>query len=266
MVLTIARSTSRPCAEFDITWILNYRILDNINFIPPEFGIMGSFYSEVIEAKVYYDIRLCDFFSIYLWFQLYQLWPKNFEDVKVTKQQKSRSNNHKNIGKNTKNICIDWLWHSCLYGHKENLKKILEEFFDVIKINEIQVNGNTALHLGILGNHLPIVQTLLSKCGKELKLSIRNNDGFNPLDLAILKKNNAIIKLLYKHAKPEISSLACAVETDQPELVEMFRDKLNKPLERQCDLLVPLQRFVDLSKEINSRNTSEERKNECKVM
>ena len=71
----------------------------------------------------------------------------------------------KNSQKDTSETKVDliWLWHSCLYGHKENLKKILLNFSNLIKINETRVNGNTALHLGIFGNHLPVTQILLGK-------------------------------------------------------------------------------------------------------
>ena len=71
----------------------------------------------------------------------------------------------KNSQKDTSETKVDliWLWHSCLYGHKENLKKILLNFSNLIKINETRVNGNTALHLGIFGNHLPVTQILLGR-------------------------------------------------------------------------------------------------------
>ena len=59
----------------------------------------------------------------------------------------------------------------------------------------------------LLTTHSFIITLLLGKFGKELNLSIRNNDGLNPLDLAVVKKNSAIIKLVCKHTKPEVSSL-----------------------------------------------------------
>ena len=79
-----------------------------------------------------------------------------------------------------------------MYGHKENLKKILDKFGQDVKINRTMQDGNTALHLGIFDGHLPIVQILISKYGKDLNLTIRNNDGHNALDLAVIKKSNAI--------------------------------------------------------------------------
>ena len=62
-----------------------------------------------------------------------------------------------------------------------------------------------------------------------------------------------------------MSSFVHAVETDQPEFVQFFREKLKEPLERHTDLLVPIQRFIDLSKEVELKSTTEERRKECKV-
>ena len=59
--------------------------------------------------------------------------------------------------------------------------------------------------------HSFTITLLLGKFGKELNLSIRNNDGLNPLDLAVVKKNSAIIKLVCKHTKPEVSSLGPSI-------------------------------------------------------
>ena len=67
---------------------------------------------------------------------------------------------------------------------------------------------------------------------KDIKLSIRNIDGKNPLDLAVTKRNNAIVKLLCKHTKPEISSLIHAVETSQPEFVRLICDELKKDISK----------------------------------
>lgn len=133
--------------------------------------------------------------------------PKSAE----TKKEKRPKINEKDSLQNGK-VSKDWFWHSCLYGHKDNLKSIIERFPGLIKINETQVDGNTAIHFGIFGNHLTVLQILLGKFGNELELSIRNNDGLNPLDLAVVMKNNAIMKLLCKDTKPEMSSLIHAVK------------------------------------------------------
>ena len=110
------------------------------------------------------------------------------------------------------------------------------------------------------------MQILLGKFAKDLKLSLRNNEAHNPLDLAVTNKNNAIVKLLMKHTKPELSSLLCAVDTYQSDLVQLFGEQLKKPLEKRADLLLPMQRFIELSEEIMLKTTSEERRIECKVI
>ena len=58
-----------------------------------------------------------------------------------------------------------------------------------------------------------------------------------------------------------------AVETDQPEMVQLFREKLRKSLEKNSDLTLTsdLQRFIDLSKEVELRSTTKERREVCKV-
>ena len=60
--------------------------------------------------------------------------------------------------------------------------------------------------------------------------------------------------------------LVHAVETDQPDMVIFFREKLGKLLQKHSDLTVPLQRFIDLSKEVEMKNTSKERREVCKVL
>ena len=51
---------------------------------------------------------------------------------------------------------------------------------------------------------------------------------------------------------------------NQKPLVQIFNDKLKKSLENHTHLLLPLQRFIELSEEIESKNTTKERRNDCK--
>ena len=286
-----------PCKTFDITWVI-----DTVNLIPRKVGIvsgyfpsdfskMFGYYMIVMSERIFYRIRLSDVLSCFLWYHLYQIWlnigkeekqgkvtsevqrndkSKDKKIVKKTKQERGveiKSNIQRNIVSHDKNFLIDSFGHSCLYGHKDNVRRILENFSDSVKINEIQINGNTAVHLAVFGNHLAVLQILFGKFGKELKMSLlaRNADELNPLDLAVTKKHNAIVKFLCKHTKPEISSLLCAAETDQPEFVKIFTTELKKTLEKHSDLLISIKRFIDLSTEAESRRTTEERRKECKV-
>ena len=68
-----------------------------------------------------------------------------------------------------------------------------------------------------------------------------------------------MVKLIMKHTKPELSSLLCAVDTYQSDLVQLFGEQLKKPLEKHANLLLPMQRFIELSKEIMLKTTSEEK-------
>ena len=282
------------CQDFDLVWILlNANLIPNISLLfhhyePTKYlrildvtGILVLWYllyqiwnkidkiHKAMKAKQFKTRqktpRIAESHSNKIGGSWYQLWPKilNLPIVQNVKQVITKSKMEKSNG-NEINVSFENLLYSCHNGDKDNLKDVLENDFDLTKINETQENGNTPIHLGILGNHLPVVQILLSKFGKELKLSIRNNDGYNPLDLAVINKNNAIAKLLLKHTKVEVSSLIHAVMTDQTRLVQIFHEKLKKTLERNLDLEVPLQRFVDLSKEVESKSTTEERKNACK--
>lgn len=144
-----------------------------------------------------------------------------------------------------------FLWQSCLYGHKENLRKI-------IKSNKIEINkqdplyGFTALHLAVWSENLSVLHILTSNCEKNLNFSIRNADGLNPLDLAIQKKNKAIIKHLLglKKVKPELSSLIQAVQTYQHEFVAQIKTSFDKLFKNQKLLLCSIERFVDLGSEL----------------
>ena len=150
------------CQKFDILWII-----DNANIFFRDFGPLDTkFLDLLLNKKVNYDLRFSDLLSFALWYQLYQMWSKSIEMSRTFKKVKANKNsskmNRKDGSPDTK-VDIVWLWHSCLYGHKENLKRILEKFSNSIKINEIRVNGNTAIHLAIFGNHFPVSQILLGK-------------------------------------------------------------------------------------------------------
>ncbi len=264
----MAAWTHRDCKEFKLS-----DIVDSFNIF---FRDLGSFYASFdnfilktcFDLDTMLDIRFYDGFSLLIWYQLYKLWPPSPSSKALKSAQrkklKSSSRNTKRDSEQT-NVDPDWIWHSCLYGHKDTLKKIFEKYPNEFKPNFTTVHGNTALHLGVFGDHLPIVQVLISKFGKDINFSIRNNDGLNPLDLALLRKNNAIIKLLLKHTRPEVSSLITAINTFQHEFVQQFCEHLSKTLAKHPDLLIPLQRFVELCKEIEAKMTPKDRKEVCKT-
>ena len=135
---------------------------------------------------------------------------------------------------------IDWLYkHSilqdiyqteledmfiyCHQGKKEKLKQFItrhSESIDSRIINKVKHKGNTLLHFAIDGNHLQIVRYILITFGEALDLTVKNEDGLSPLDLAIKKKfsNIANTILSVQRTDPELSSVILAVKTDQDEL------------------------------------------------
>ena len=121
------------------------------------------------------------------------------------------------------------------------------------------------MHLAILGNHLAVVQILISNFA--IDFSIRNDEGHTPLDLAVLHRRKPINKLLLKSCKPEISSIVLAVESDQEELVSLFC-KTTKFNEKHPELKIDVERYSVLAKELASTKASsdQQRRKDCKAM
>ena len=76
------------------------------------------------------------------------------------------------------------------------------------------------MHFAIDGNHLQIVRYIILTFGQALDLTVKNENGLIPLDLAIQKKFSNIAKtiLSVQRTDPELSSVILAVKTDQDEL------------------------------------------------
>ena len=91
--------------------------------------------------------------------------------------------------------------------------------------------------LAILGNHLHIVQLLLYTFKDDLDSNVKNDEGFNPLDLAIVRKHSNIANTLLRdrYANPRITSLVLAVETDQAKIVTHLSHKLEVIQSRKFD-------------------------------
>ena len=149
------------------------------------------------------------------------------------------------IAEKPEEIFVDpkWFWHSCLHGHKDNVKRIIEKHPNSIDINAKQLLGFSALHLAIFGNHLPIVQILVSKFKAQLDFNLRNDDDLNPLGFAIKQDLPAIIRVLVRFGRPEISSLIHAIQENQPVIAQMLHKKLKKQFyATKVDILVPIER------------------------
>ena len=117
---------------------------------------------------------------------------------------------------------IEEMFKYCHQGKKEKLKQFITRHSDSIDRETINAKhkGNTILHFAIDGNHLHIVKYLLQTFGEALDLSVKNEDGLIPLDLAVKKKYSNIANTLLseKYADPDLSSLILAVKTNQDKL------------------------------------------------
>ena len=166
------------------------------------------------------------------------------------------------------------IFHFCLYGEKGKLKRVISKYREFININETR-EGNTALHLAILGNHLHVVQFLLFTFKDELDSDVKNDEGYNPLDLAIVRKHSNIANTLLRcrYSNPRISSLIFAVETDQAKIVRHLTQKLVIFQVELVELIEPLARFCDQTIELkrkdiqkNHRMILQKETNKCKNM
>ena len=159
---------------------------------------------------------------------------------------------------------LDWFFHCCLYGHTDQLKKILQIHSAEIDINKEVLEGYTALHLAAFGNHVSIIQILQAKFGKELNYLLKNSEDMTPLDLAIQRNSLSSIKILLQKSKIELATLSHAIKYERYEVVPKIADHLKKQLKSQLDLKVWLERFVEVGKEFDHKKTTQERKNICK--
>ena len=69
--------------------------------------------------------------------------------------KKTKNVNRKSEDSAGPQVDPSWLFHSCLYGHKVNLKRILDKSEKVdINPNLTTIDGETPLHLAIIGKVL----------------------------------------------------------------------------------------------------------------
>ena len=113
---------------------------------------------------------------------------------------------------------ISQFYQYCAEGNKEKLKEVIRNHQHQIDINAVK-DGNTALHLAIIGDHHETVQVLMTNFEHQIDTSVLND----VLDLTVIKKNLKLFNLILKHTKnPRLSSLILALET--------FQDQMIKPL------------------------------------
>ena len=134
---------------------------------------------------------------------------------------------------------IEEMFKYCHQGKKEKLKQFITRHSDSIDRETINAKhkGNTLLHFAIDGNHLHIVKYLLQTFGEALDLSVKNEDGLIPLDLAIKKKYSYITNAILSDKRAWIfafrSSLILAVKTGQDRIartISQIRCKVHMSL------------------------------------
>ena len=120
-----------------------------------------------------------------------------------------------------------------------------------------------------------MVQFLLFTFKDELDSDVKNDEGYNPLDLAIVRKQSNIANTLLRcrYSNPRISSLILAGETDQAKIVRHLTQKLVIFQVELVELIEPLARFCDQTIELkrkdiqkNHRMILQKETNKCKNM
>ena len=157
------------------------------------------------------------------------------------------------------------IFQYCAQGDVTRLKKVLREHQHSIDINAPKNDGSTPMHLAIEGNHCPVVKILVSNFDGSLNTLVRNGQKHDCLDLAIIKKNKDIFRLILALTPtPNISSLALAVTTNQVHMVKQLIPKIpNQLLSETSD---PLTIFCEKSMEYakSGSNMKKAQKNQAK--
>ncbi len=154
------------------------------------------------------------------------------------KRKTSNLSEESSENSSAKRVNPKWFHHSCLYGHKDNVKRIIQEFKDDLNPNEmIQIGDgestseNSPLHLACIGGHFSIVQIILSNFEGKLDFGLRNSDGLSLLDLCIKNGLKDITMLLLKAKKfkpPTLKDLLASLEEDKPEIVKLLFEKVRE--------------------------------------
>ena len=184
------------------------------------------------------------------------------------KEEKAAQRNMKRsaareLSKQQARVSPAWFFHSCLYGHKDAVKVILNSF--MVDINErlnvpcpepqnvnYSFNGNTGLHLAASKGHLAVVQVLLENSHQKADLYARNDDDQTPMDLAIASGHYEVLKRMlsckrFKWARANLEGMVLvAVVNHQFEIARRllseqpgfkFRVPNFKPMVERCEQL-----------------------------
>ena len=124
------------------------------------------------------------------------------------------------------------IFRLCSSGHKSDVKELEELIYQKVinskMIMKVIQDGNNLLHIAVNGNNLSLVQLFVNTFGEELDPSIQNESGYDVFDLAVLKENLSILKLLLRLYNPSLRNLKLTLETSQPKLIQCLVPKLLK--------------------------------------
>lgn len=108
-----------------------------------------------------------------------------------------------------------------------------------VRISCCDYKGNTALHCAVLENGVDVLEALVGHCKRNgLRLDTANDDGYSPLQLAVMCRNLRITKLLLERGasakgrdlKHGNNILHIAVESDSLDLVNYILEHVDKSL------------------------------------
>jgi ankyrin repeat protein len=94
----------------------------------------------------------------------------------------------------------------------------------------------------------------------ELNVTILNDDGHNPIDLAVINYQKDILNLLLRYRMPKVSSLVIAIKCNYPDLARNLHDKLEKMFNDDISHKAMFDRYFELNKEVGKKTIS---KGEC---
>ena len=195
----------------------------------------GAFISVIFSDVKVWSILMILFHQILIlvYLIMYQKWLK-IEKMRKDKQEED----------------LNKLFFYCKTGEKDKVKDIIHQYYPEIDVNLMKY-GENILHIATKGNHTGIVQMLVTNFDDKLDVSLRDPDGYDAFDLAVIKKNIDIFNILLKHSSPSLSSLILAIRNDQVKMIQPLLSKI--PSSKMADVIQPLNGFCDQLVELRNK-------------
>ena len=166
--------------------------------------------------------------------------------------------------RNSHIVYPSWIHHACLYGHKDTVKNIMNQFSTSLNFNEQEsLGGNTPLHLACLGRHLNVIQTLMSNARREsVDLTITNTDGQTAIDIAIDKGASDIVCILLKSASNEavaVRHLVTALKQNHHDVVKILFDRVQQQETLDESIKTEINKYMVAAKHLTKTKDSKKR-------